>query len=57
MLLIGNGRLITRDNGLFFENGAVWLQGKRSGRLHKSKVITGTPDHAIAGHGRLDCYA
>jgi hypothetical protein len=23
MLLIGNGRLITRDNGLFMEDGAV----------------------------------
>ncbi len=26
MLLIGNGRLVTRDNGLFIENGAVAIQ-------------------------------
>lgn len=44
-------------SNVFYENGAVWLQGKRSGRLHRSKVITGTPEHTIAGHGRLECYA
>lgn len=44
-------------SNVFFENGAVWLQGKRSGRLHRSKVITGTPEHTIAGHGRLECYS
>ena len=27
MLLIGNGRLITRDNGLYYENGAVVTEG------------------------------
>ena len=27
MLLIGNGRLVTRDNGLFIENGAVVTDG------------------------------
>ncbi|HWQ05634.1 MAG TPA: putative aminohydrolase SsnA [Feifaniaceae bacterium] len=27
MLLIGNGRLVTRDNGLFIENGAVATDG------------------------------
>ncbi len=29
MLLIGNGRLITRDHGLFLENGAVVTDGTR----------------------------
>ena len=28
MLLIGNGRLITRDNGTYYENGAVAIDGK-----------------------------
>ncbi|NCC69445.1 MAG: chlorohydrolase, partial [Clostridia bacterium] len=27
MLLIGNGRLVTRDNGLYMENGAVAIDG------------------------------
>ena len=42
---------------VFYRDGAIWLQGKRSGKLHQSKVITGTPAHTIAGHGRLECYA
>ncbi len=29
MLWIGNGRLITRDNGAFYENGAVVIDGER----------------------------
>jgi hypothetical protein len=44
-------------SNVFYQDGGVWLQGKRSGTLHRSKVITGTPEHAIAGHGRLECYA
>jgi len=44
-------------SNVFYQDGAVWLQGKRSGKLHRSKVITGTPEHTIAGHGRLECYA
>lgn len=44
-------------SNVFYQDGTIWLQGKRSGRLHKSKVITGTPEHTIAGHGRLECYA
>jgi hypothetical protein len=44
-------------SNVFHENGAIWLQGKRSGKLHRSKVITGTPEHTIAGHGRLECYS
>ncbi len=44
-------------SNVFFKDGAVWLQGKKSGKLHRSKVITGTAEHTIAGHGRLECYA
>ncbi len=44
-------------SNVFYKDNTVWLQGKRSGRLHRSKVITGTPEHTIAGHGRLECYA
>jgi hypothetical protein len=44
-------------SNVFYQDGTIWLQGKRSGRLHRSKVITGTPEHTIAGHGRLECYA
>jgi len=44
-------------SNVFYQAGIIWLQGKRSGRLHRSKVITGTPEHTIAGHGRLECHA
>jgi len=44
-------------SNVFYRDGAVWLQGKRSGKLHRSRVITGTPAHTIAGHGRLECYS
>jgi len=44
-------------SNVFYRDGVIWLQGKRSGKLHRSKVITGTPEHTIAGHGRLECYA
>lgn len=44
-------------SNVFYEDNAIWLQGKRSGKLHRSKVITGTPEHRIAGHGRLECHA
>ncbi len=44
-------------SNVFYRDGSIWLQGKRSGKLHRSKVITGTPEHTIAGHGRLECYS
>ncbi len=44
-------------SNVFYKDGAIWLQGKRSGKLHRSKVISGTPEHTIVGHGRLECYA
>jgi hypothetical protein len=42
---------------VFYRDGSIWLQEKRSGKLHKSKVITGTPEHTVAGHGRLACHS
>jgi len=39
------------------ENGKLWVVGKRSGKRHESKVITGTPEHAIPGHRRMECYS
>ena len=44
-------------SNVFYRDGSIWLQGKRSGTLHRSRVITGTPAHTIAGHGRLECYS
>jgi hypothetical protein len=44
-------------SNVFYKDGTIWLQGKRSGKLHRSKVITGTPEHTIVGHGRLECYS
>jgi hypothetical protein len=44
-------------SNVFFRDNAVWVLGKRSGKLHRSKVITGTAEHTIAGHGRLECYS
>ena len=44
-------------SNVFLEKGKIWLQGKRDGKLHESKVITGTPEHNIAGHEQLECYA
>jgi hypothetical protein len=44
-------------SNVYYESDIIWLQGKRSGKLHRSKVITGTPEHTIVGHGRLECYS
>ncbi|MBU0988331.1 MAG: hypothetical protein KKH68_13870 [Proteobacteria bacterium] len=41
---------------VFFESDTVYVLGKRSGKLFKSPVITGTPEHTISGHQRLECY-
>lgn len=53
MVLTRKGR---RYANAFWEAGAVFVQGKRSGKLFKSPLITGTPEHTIAGHERLECY-
>lgn len=44
-------------SNVFLDNGTVFVRGKRSGKLFRSRVITGTPEHAIAGHERLECHA
>lgn len=54
MVLTGKGR---QYSNVFFEKGIVLVIGKRDGRIHLSKVITGTPEHTIAGHERLECYS
>lgn len=43
-------------SNVFYQDNKIWLVGKKSGKLHESKVITGTPEHNIAGHQRLECY-
>jgi hypothetical protein len=41
-----------------FELGSdVTLAVKRTGKLLKSPVITGTPEHSISGHERMECAA
>ena len=54
MVLTGKGRPFSN---VFVQDGKVYVLGKKSGKLHLSKVITGTPAHTIVGHGRLECYA
>ena len=54
MVLTAKGR---KYANVFAENGQIWLQGKRDGKLRESKVITGTPEHTVAGHERMECYA
>lgn len=54
MVLTSRGRSFSN---VFVEGGKVWVQSKRSGKLHQSKVITGTAEHTIAGHQRMECYS
>lgn len=42
---------------VFHADGNVLVQVKRTGRVLRSTVITGTPEHTVAGHGRLACTA
>ncbi len=44
-------------SNVYLEGEKVLLQGKRSGKLHESKVVTGTPEHTVAGHERLECHS
>lgn len=44
-------------SNVFYRDNTVWVAGKKSGKLHKSKVITGTPEHNVVGHERLECYS
>jgi hypothetical protein len=42
-------------SNVFHVDGNVVVQSKQSGRLFRSKVITGTAEHTIVGHERLAC--
>ena len=53
MIITGKGR---KYSNVFYESGNVYVLGKRTGKLHQSPVITGTPEHTIVGHDRLECY-
>lgn len=54
LVLTAKGR---KYSNVFLEEGKVWVVDKRDGQRHESKVITGTPEHTIVGHERLECYA
>lgn len=53
MVLTAKGR---KYSNVFMDGEKVWLQGKQSGKLHESKVISGTPEHTIVGHERMACH-
>lgn len=57
----GDELVLTRKgrkySNVLVEGGKVIVLGKRSGKAHESKVVTGTPEHLIAGHERLECHA
>jgi hypothetical protein len=44
-------------SNVFAEGGEVLVATKRTGKLLRSKVVTGTPEHAVAGHERMECAA
>lgn len=54
MMLTSKGRPFSN---VFHVDGNVLVQVKRSGKLLRSKVISGTPEHRIVGHNRLTCTA
>jgi hypothetical protein len=54
MILTSKGR---KYSNVFTEGEGIYVLGKRSGKLHESKIITGTPEHTIFGHERMECYA
>ncbi|WP_054696573.1 selenite/tellurite reduction operon c-type cytochrome ExtM [Geotalea toluenoxydans] len=54
MVLTAKGRPYSN---VFYQDGTVYVLGKRSGKLFKSKVITGTAEHAVIGHQRMECHA
>jgi len=54
MMLTAKGR---KYSNVFYRDAEVLVLGKRSGKLFKSKIITGTPEHAVAGHERMECYS
>ncbi|SEA62663.1 hypothetical protein SAMN05660420_02671 [Desulfuromusa kysingii] len=54
MVLTSKGR---KYSNVFLEDEKIWVQSKRTGKLHESKVITETPEHSIIGHERMECYS
>ena len=54
MVLTARGRAYSN---VFVRDGVVYVLGKRSGKLFRSKVVTGTPEHSVVGHERMECYA
>ncbi|PLX96719.1 MAG: cytochrome C [Desulfuromonas sp.] len=54
LILTSKGRPYSN---VFYRDGQVVVVGKRDGQEHFSKQITGTPEHQIAGHERMECYA
>jgi len=54
LVLTSRGRAYSN---VFVQDGVVTVLGKRSGKLFTSKVITGSPEHTVRGHERLECYA
>jgi len=54
MALTAKGR---KYSNVFVLDNAVLVLGKRTGKRFRSKVVTGTPEHVVAGHERLECHA
>lgn len=54
MILTAKGRSYSN---VFVRDGKVQVMGKRSGKIFTSKIVSGTPEHAVKGHERLECYA
>ncbi|KAF0220250.1 MAG: hypothetical protein FD174_1330 [Geobacteraceae bacterium] len=54
MVLTAKGRPYSN---VFHQAGRIYVLGKRSGKIFTSKVISGTPEHLVAGHRRLECYS
>ena len=52
MILTSKGRPFSN---VLHVDGNVVVQHKQTGVMSRAKVITGTPEHTIAGHGRLSC--
>ncbi len=44
-------------SNVFAEGDAIVLATKRTGKKLRCAVVTGTPEHRVAGHERLDCSA
>lgn len=54
MILTSKGRPFSN---VFHLDGNVLVQIKQTGSILRSKIITGTPEHTVVGHGRLSCTA